>query len=30
MDSNWGSEPLEDGFKLWDWARGLTVRMAAR
>jgi carotenoid 1,2-hydratase len=23
MDSNWGTEPLEDGFKLWDWARGL-------
>lgn len=24
MDSNWGTEPLEEGFKLWDWARGLT------
>jgi carotenoid 1,2-hydratase len=22
MDSNWGTEPLENGFKLWDWARG--------
>lgn len=22
MDSNWGSEPLERGFTLWDWARG--------
>lgn len=22
MDSNWGTEPLERGFTLWDWARG--------
>ncbi len=21
VDSNWGSEGLEDGFKYWDWAR---------
>ncbi|MEM7570428.1 MAG: carotenoid 1,2-hydratase [Pseudomonadota bacterium] len=21
VDSNWGSEPLEDGFEYWDWAR---------
>jgi 1-hydroxycarotenoid 3,4-desaturase len=23
MDSNWGTEPLEEGFRIWDWARGL-------
>ncbi|MEQ8305621.1 MAG: carotenoid 1,2-hydratase [Hoeflea sp.] len=23
MDSNWGTEPLEKGFTIWDWARGL-------
>lgn len=23
LDSNWGSEPLEDGFVRWDWARGV-------
>lgn len=22
MDSNWGAEPLEQGFAYWDWARG--------
>ncbi len=22
IDSNWGSEPLEAGFKNWDWSRG--------
>jgi carotenoid 1,2-hydratase len=21
LDSNWGSEPLEDGFPRWDWSR---------
>ncbi|MEM9107416.1 MAG: carotenoid 1,2-hydratase [Pseudomonadota bacterium] len=21
LDANWGSEPLEDGFNRWDWAR---------
>ena len=21
IDSNWGAEPLEDGFERWDWAR---------
>lgn len=21
FDSNWGSEPLEDGFRSWDWCR---------
>lgn len=21
MDSNWGSEPLEDGFSSWEWSR---------
>ncbi len=21
LDTNWGSEPLEDGFREWDWAR---------
>ncbi|MEM0985792.1 MAG: hypothetical protein AAGJ32_06065 [Pseudomonadota bacterium] len=21
FDSNWGSEPLEEGFRFWDWAR---------
>jgi carotenoid 1,2-hydratase len=25
MDSNWGDEPLEDGFLRWDWARGATA-----
>lgn len=24
LDSNWGSEPLEDGFQQWDWARFAT------
>jgi carotenoid 1,2-hydratase len=24
-DSNWGTEPLEDGFERWDWARGTTA-----
>ena len=22
FDSNWGSEPLEAGFSVWDWSRG--------
>ncbi len=22
LDSNWGVEPLENGFRRWDWARG--------
>ncbi len=21
LDSNWGDEPLEDGFRFWDWSR---------
>jgi carotenoid 1,2-hydratase len=25
MDSNWGTEPLEDGFERWDWARATTA-----
>lgn len=25
LDSNWGAEPLEDGFERWDWARATQV-----
>ncbi len=24
FDANWGSEPLEAGFRRWDWSRGST------
>ncbi|MEM7290048.1 MAG: carotenoid 1,2-hydratase, partial [Pseudomonadota bacterium] len=24
VDSNWGSEPLETGFRYWDWSRAHT------
>lgn len=25
MDSNWGTEPLEAGFRCWDWSRARTA-----
>ncbi|MEL7429305.1 MAG: carotenoid 1,2-hydratase [Pseudomonadota bacterium] len=28
MDSNWGSEPLEQGFSYWDWSRAHTANGA--
>lgn len=28
IDSNWGSEPLETGFRYWDWSRAHTEKGA--
>ncbi|HSO48340.1 MAG TPA: carotenoid 1,2-hydratase, partial [Rhizobiaceae bacterium] len=28
FDANWGSEPLEAGFRRWDWSRGSTGESA--
>jgi carotenoid 1,2-hydratase len=29
LDSNWGSEPLEAGFRFWTWSRGVIGSRAA-